>query len=139
MSLFDAIKKQVTDALKGEGGAAATEVHPGVFDGVVAMIRDRGLSSLIESLEKGGLADAVKSWIGHGENVPVTGDQIKAALGSDALENLAKQAGISIQDVTAALAKILPGLVDKLTPTGVVVDKPEVLGAEPSTGTTTSF
>jgi uncharacterized protein YidB (DUF937 family) len=125
MSVFSTLRKQVLDSILGQSGAAdATEapadVHPGLFDGIVAMIRDRGVSSLLDQLKKGGLAEAVSSWVGTGANLPVNADQIRAALGPETIENLAKRAGLPPGQASAMLAKILPGLVDHLTPGGTV-------------------
>jgi uncharacterized protein YidB (DUF937 family) len=42
------------------------------------------------------------------------------ALGPDLLQQLAAKTGLSVQDLTAKLAQILPQAVDKLTPDGTI-------------------
>jgi uncharacterized protein YidB (DUF937 family) len=62
----------------------------------------------------------VNSWVGTGNNLPVTPQQIQQGLGGDLLSQLAAKAGISTDTAGAQLAGLLPDLVDKLTPTGKV-------------------
>jgi len=56
----------------------------------------------------------------HGPNAPVTSDQIHQVLGSDQVKALAAKAGISPDMAGSAIAQLLPGIVDKLTPNGQV-------------------
>ena len=60
------------------------------------------------------------SWIGTGANAPVSGEQIKDALGSDTVTQIAEKAGVAPDAALGGLAALLPQLVDKLTPDGKV-------------------
>ncbi|MGL6076095.1 MAG: YidB family protein [Fimbriiglobus sp.] len=77
-----------------------------------------GLGSLVEGLTKGGLSKQVESWVSTGKNEKVSGDQIGSALGQNKLEELSKQSGLSPDILKDQLAKLLPGIIDKLTPGG---------------------
>jgi uncharacterized protein YidB (DUF937 family) len=66
------------------------------------------------------LGDVVSSWVGTGENLPLNADQISNTLGSETIQNLAAKAGVSSTEVSSLLAQQLPGLIDKLTPDGVI-------------------
>jgi uncharacterized protein YidB (DUF937 family) len=77
-----------------------------------------GLGGLVDKLQKGGLQDAINSWIGPGQNKPVSPGQLGSALGPDIIKTLAQRSGMSEEELTKALSQILPGLVDKLTPQG---------------------
>ncbi len=79
-----------------------------------------GLSGLVEKFQQNGLGDIVNSWIGQGDNLPVSGDQIASSIGSGPLANIASQLGLDSSAVSGQLAQILPGLIDKLTPQGAV-------------------
>ncbi len=79
-----------------------------------------GIDGLIQQLQAGGLGDVVKSWIGNGQNLPVTGEQIQQVLGNDKVAAIARQLGVDPAQASAQLAQVLPGLVDKLTPNGQV-------------------
>ena len=69
----------------------------------------------------------VSQWVSTGPNPPISSDQIHQVLGSDQVKALAAKAGINPDTAGAAIAQILPGLVDKLTPNGSVPDHSNVL------------
>lgn len=89
-----------------------------------------GLGGLLGNLQNAGLGQIVDSWIGTGQNQPVSGDQLAQALGDDQLSGLAQTAGIPQGDIAGHLAQILPGLVDHLTPNGQVPASGGDLGSE---------
>jgi uncharacterized protein YidB (DUF937 family) len=68
--------------------------------------------------QQNGMGDVINSWIGPGENKPVSPGQIGSTLGLDVLKTLSRRTGVSEQDLMNALSQILPGAVDKLTPSG---------------------
>jgi uncharacterized protein YidB (DUF937 family) len=78
------------------------------------------LGGLLDKLQKGGLGDVAKSWIGSGQNQPVSPSQLGPALGPDIIKTLAQRSGLSEEEITKHLSQILPGVVDKLTPNGRV-------------------
>ena len=75
-------------------------------------------------MTQGGLGNVACSWVGTGQNLPVSAEQLQSALGSGGggglLAQLAQQAGLSHGDTASGLSQILPGLVDKLTPDGQI-------------------
>jgi uncharacterized protein YidB (DUF937 family) len=77
-----------------------------------------GLGGLVEQLTQGGLGEAVQSWIARGQNLPVSGQQLESALGSDVLGRLGGQMGMNGAQLGDVLAQALPGLIDRLTPDG---------------------
>jgi uncharacterized protein YidB (DUF937 family) len=79
-----------------------------------------GLAGLVQAFQKNGLGDIVNSWVGTGKNMPVTPDQIKQGMGGDFLSQLASKAGISPDAASAQLSRLLPDVIDKLTPSGTV-------------------
>ncbi|MFJ5831360.1 YidB family protein [Streptomyces sp. NPDC093089] len=76
------------------------------------------LGGLLDMLAGSGLADQAQSWIGTGDNQPVSGDQIAEALPDDTLRKAAAEAGVSPQEAADEIARSLPQAVDKLTPNG---------------------
>ena len=120
-----ALVNAVVQLVLNKGGGAGGAVGAG-----------RGLGGLIGALTQGGLGQVASSWVGTGQNQPVSADQITQALGSSSsgssgssgsssgvgsiLAQLAQQAGMSHGDAASSLSQILPGLVDKLTPNGQV-------------------
>lgn len=80
---------------------------------------DVDLASLKEKFDASGLGDKVQSWISSGENLSVSPEEIKSALG-DNLGGIAEKMGTSVDDAAAKLSETLPGMVDKLTPNGTL-------------------
>jgi uncharacterized protein YidB (DUF937 family) len=77
-----------------------------------------GLGGLLNKLQQGGLGNAANSWIGSGQNQPVSPGQLGSALGPNVIKTLAQQSGLSEEELTQQLSQALPGLIDKLTPDG---------------------
>jgi uncharacterized protein YidB (DUF937 family) len=105
-------------ALFGGGGAkapASTGSQPSSGDGGGVL---GGLGGLLDKLQKGGLGDVANSWVGSGQNKPVSPSQLGPALGPDIIKTLAQRSGLSEEEITSRLSQILPGVVDKLTPQG---------------------
>ena len=88
-----------------------------------------GLGSLIEAFQRNGLGEQVQSWIGTGQNLPISAEQLQQALGGDQLGNIAQQLGMSQGDASSGLASLLPQLIDTLTPQGAVPKDGVDLGA----------
>jgi uncharacterized protein YidB (DUF937 family) len=79
-----------------------------------------GLGGILEAFQKGGLGHIADSWVGTGDNLPVNADQVTQALGQDKIAQMANQLGMSHGDVSGGLAKILPDLINHVTPNGQV-------------------
>ena len=98
----------------------------GVSDSLVKSVSDMiGEGSL--SLEKfkqragdAGLSDVFDSWVGKGENKPITADQVKQAADPANLQAIADKAGVSVDEAAEQLSKALPDVVNELTPDGVL-------------------
>ena len=60
----------------------------------------------------------VNSWVGSGQNQPVSPSQLDSALGPSVIKTVSQLTGLSEDDLTKQLSQVLPGLVDKLTPNG---------------------
>ena len=77
-----------------------------------------GLGGLLNKLEQGGLGDQTKSWVGSGQNQPVSPSQLGQALGPSILKTVSQLTGLSEDDLTKQLSQVLPGVVNGLTPNG---------------------
>ncbi|HZT47253.1 MAG TPA: YidB family protein [Hyphomicrobiaceae bacterium] len=86
-----------------------------------------GLGGLLDQFRQNGLEDIMKSWIGTGQNQPISPNQLHQALGQDTVNDLAEQTGLPHDDLLAQLSRILPGVVDKLTPNGELPSDPDLL------------
>jgi len=81
-----------------------------------------GLGGLVQQFQQGGLGDLVASWIGSGQNLPVSPTQLQDVLGNDMLAQLAQQLGLSQGEAAGQLSQMLPQVVDRLTPGGKLPD-----------------
>jgi uncharacterized protein YidB (DUF937 family) len=77
-----------------------------------------GLGDLLKKLTDAGHDDKVDSWVGPGQNKPIEPHQIGTALGPKTVSDVAKQSGMSEQDLLSQLAQALPGVINQLTPNG---------------------
>ena len=114
MGLLDSVMGAVMGQVQQQGGVAAVLGELLANDG-----QGGGLRGLVEKFNEAGLGEVVGSWIGKGDNLPVSADQLKEVLGSDLLGKLAGQLGMDPAQASGQLADMLPGLVDQLTPQGV--------------------
>jgi uncharacterized protein YidB (DUF937 family) len=74
------------------------------------------LSSILSTLsQNNGLGDIVSSWLGSGENKPISADSIPDLLGGDKVSEFATNLGISEDSAKGAIADALPNVVDKAT------------------------
>ncbi|MCB1391477.1 MAG: DUF937 domain-containing protein [Rhodobacteraceae bacterium] len=105
MGLLDGI-------LGGLVGAGAARVIEQVVQ------NNGGVQGLISNFERNGLGAIAQSWVGTGQNETVSPDQLRQALGPDALSNLAATTGLDPQALLAQLSQHLPNAIDRLTPGG---------------------
>ena len=132
-----AVLDEILSQLSGKGKEQAPE--PGLLQQVFAAMNSKGggLAGLVEAFKNKGLGDIAKSWVGTGENQPVSPGQLDSVFGREQLEELAKKAGILPDSFKAKLAQYLPQVVDKLTPDGQVPDAGDLekeLGVIPKKG-----
>jgi uncharacterized protein YidB (DUF937 family) len=77
-----------------------------------------GLGGLVNKLQQGGLGNETKSWIGSGQNQPVSPSQLGQALGPNIIKTLSQVTGLSEDDLSKQLSQVLPGVINGLTPNG---------------------
>jgi uncharacterized protein YidB (DUF937 family) len=70
---------------------------------------------VVEKLRNSPLSGPLRSWIGDGEQEPVTAEQITQVLGRRELAKIAEQTGVSPQQAAHDIAHRLPGLVHRMT------------------------
>jgi uncharacterized protein YidB (DUF937 family) len=85
-----------------------------------------GLGGLLQSFQQSGHGDVINSWIGPGQNQPIAPDQLHRALGPEAVDNLSRLTGLPRDQLVSELSRVLPDIVDKLTPHGRVPDQAEM-------------
>jgi len=116
MALLDSILTAVSGKTNSETGG------PAAIIGALGSLLEQngGLQGLANRFSQSGAANAFSSWVGTGENQPISGNQIAQVLGSDQVKALAAKMGIDPNQASAVLAQYLPKVVDKLTPQGAI-------------------
>ncbi len=114
MGLFD----NVGGSLGGMIGQVAAAVAPALISAALAKTNLGNLQGLVNQLQQNGMGDQVKSWLGNGANMQITPDQLKAALGSDQVKQIAAHFGLPTDAALKMLAEHLPAAVDQASPNG---------------------
>ncbi len=101
MSLLDTLTSSFGDSPQG-GGAQS-----GLIAAAMKFVNNQpgGLKGLIQRFHENGAGDIVSSWVGNGENKPISSDNL---LGSDAVSQVAQKAGLSGDQLSGMLAMVLP-------------------------------
>ena len=116
MGLLDSFLGDSAGKTPAGGGTEAALV--GVLSTVLA--QNGGVQGLMNKFSQGGLGGIFSSWVGTGENQPVSASQVQNALGSEQVQALAAKIGVDPAVASGLIAQFLPKVVDKLTPTGQV-------------------
>lgn len=116
MGLLDDLARQL-----GGTPSASTDQTAQLVQGMLRMLsgpQTGGIDGMAQRFQQHGFGDLVNSWIGTGQNQPISAQDLSAALGHEQIGQLAQQAGIGTQQASGLLAQILPMLIDQLTPSG---------------------
>lgn len=130
MGLLDQLAGQVLGSLaggaqQGGGGQAA------LLQLVMSLLQNNGqggFGGLLGRLSQAGLGEQAASWVGTGQNLPVSADQIGKIFGGSELGDLAAQLGMPTEQVAGHIANVLPQVIDHLTPNGQVPEGDVDLG-----------
>ena len=104
------------------------ESIPGSAEAAPGDVLD-GLGGLIDQFQKKGLGEVIDSWVNSGQNKSVAPDQVSVVLGGDVVNELSRRTGLSRDQVVDELARLLPNVVDKLTPDGRPPTRQEINAA----------
>ena len=67
-----------------------------------------GMAGMLETLAANGLGEHVSSWLSNNPNLPIHPDQIRDALGSQQVEQMAASSGLPVGSFLQQLAQHLP-------------------------------
>jgi len=79
-----------------------------------------GLAALMQKFQAAGMGDQMNSWVGSGQNLPASPEQMGKVFGNDQMSQMAERMGLSTGDLSAQMAQVLPQAVDHFTPGGQV-------------------
>jgi len=107
------------DLLKGGLGSL-------LAGGAAGSVLSGGLNDLLKQFQQSGQGDVAKSWVGTGQNKPISPDDLAKSLGADQINTLMAHTGMSRDDLIAGLSQALPEAIDHLTPEGRVPTEQEL-------------
>jgi uncharacterized protein YidB (DUF937 family) len=116
-------------AMLGQGGGSGMQGGAGggqaaLLQMVLSLLANNGqgggLAGLMEKFQSAGLGEQANSWVGTGQNLPVSAEQLSSVFGQDQMSQMAERMGLSTGDLGAQLSQVLPQAVDHFTPGGQV-------------------
>ena len=116
MGLFDSLLGTLLGGLNNRQQSGLM----GAVSGLVT--NNGGIEGLLQKFGGHGLGDLMKGWVASGPNPPATAQNVEQVFGAAQLTELATKAGVPVGDISSHIAKLLPQLVDKMTPDGKVPD-----------------
>jgi len=88
------------------------------------------LGRIVSNLNAQGLMSIADSWLGNGENAPITTDAVKNLFGKEKLSQIATKLDLDEDSVANGITKALPGIIDKSSRDGSLLDMADdVLGS----------
>ena len=77
-----------------------------------------GLSELVDHFTKGGHGETANSWVNQGVNRHIPEADLERAIGSDTLDHLTQQTGLSRGALLSRLSRELPSAIDRYAADG---------------------
>ncbi len=111
------------DLLGTLGKAVGGGKTPSLLTVLLPLLQQQGgLPGLVKLFEGAGLGNLIQSWIGTGQNLPISASQISQIFGGAGglLGAVSKETGLAPDDAAGQLSKVLPGLVDSVSPDGTL-------------------
>jgi uncharacterized protein YidB (DUF937 family) len=82
--------------------------------------RNGGIGGLLSRMQQSGAGAQGQSWVGTGQNMPISPDMLSQIFGQGQIEDIARQLGVSHDEAATSVAQALPHVVDQMTPTGSI-------------------
>ena len=123
-------RDKIAEMLRGIGQGTPGAAGQGGLGGLLGQLRSSlggagaggilsgGLGELVDRFKQSSQAETAESWVKTGPNKPCTPAQLEQAIGPEVLDTLARQTGLSRDELLARLCRELPDAVDKYTPQG---------------------
>lgn len=112
MSIFGNLGGMLGNLIEQHGGPEAIVRQ--------ALQQAGGVQGIVGKLQQAGYGDAVQSWLGAGPNQPVTAEGMAQAIGHGRIGDMAAQYGMQPDQLSGLLAKVLPGVIDRISPDGTL-------------------
>jgi uncharacterized protein YidB (DUF937 family) len=133
MGLFDALAGQASEALGGAlggalsgalGGGAQELASPQNLQALAGLLGDSGagglggIAGLVQQFSEKGLGDIIQSWMGDGQSLPISVEQLSSVLHNEQVQAIAKALGFEPEQALQSLVALLPQAVKLLSAGG---------------------
>ncbi len=124
----------LSDLLNQLGGGQGSGAGMGGGGGMLAallpmlgaLLANGGLNKVLAGFQQSGQGEKAASWVGAGANEPVSAGEVENAIGSDEIDRIAGQLGVSREEAAEGIATVLPNLVDQVSPEGELPADPDL-------------
>lgn len=108
----------LSDVLKGAFGNAVGQAEQAALPDIMkSVLGTEGVQAILAKLKDAGFDSQVSSWLDKNkDNLPISADQIRTALGDEHVQQLAKSLGIPLDTILAGLADKLPEIANAAGP-----------------------
>jgi uncharacterized protein YidB (DUF937 family) len=118
MSLLDQVIEKASGFFRQHG-----EDKEPILGAIVHLVnspKTGGIHGLVQSFEKAGLGDIVRSWVSNGRNLPISVTEVAKVFSIEQIRDFASPLGVDAEEASEKLAEYLPQVIDQLTPNGNV-------------------
>lgn len=118
----DPLSAILSGLTRGSGGSTGNVL---LQLGLSMLQQQGGLGGVLGKFRAAGMGAQADSWVGTGQNMNISPDQLQQVFGSDALGDIGAKLGMSQDQASSAMSQMLPELINQLTPQGQVTPDSE--------------
>lgn len=105
-----------------ERGLNLEKVMPALQELITDSDGKLNLEGLVSNLNGQGLMEVASSWLGNGENLPISVDSVKDLFGSEKLSQIASKLDLDEDSFAGGVMEALPNIIDKSSQDGSLID-----------------
>lgn len=107
-----------TTSASASGGGLGGLLGGLLAGGAAGSVLSGGIGDLLKQFQDAGHGETAGSWVSNGPNKDIAPKDLESALGTDQINTLTSQTGLSRDELLAGLAQQLPQIINQLTPHG---------------------
>jgi uncharacterized protein YidB (DUF937 family) len=120
MGMLDGLLGSIMGGMGGSTGSGGQPQSPLLAIALQMLQQNGGIEGILGKFQQAGFGEQADSWVSTGQNMPIDPGALGQIFGQGELGQIARQTGMSHDEVSGGLADLLPGLIDKMTPQGQV-------------------
>jgi uncharacterized protein YidB (DUF937 family) len=122
MGMLDGLLGSMMGGMMGGGQSAQSSggASPMIQMALQMLQQNGGIEGLLAKFQQAGMGQQAQSWVGTGQNMPISADALSQIFGQGQMGQIAQQLGMSHEEAAGGLAQALPHVVDQMTPGGQI-------------------